>query len=259
MTQEDSGPRRIRQAGRARGRGARTALFQARNRVHHRGQGPAGLRQRCRSRRRSADPRAPRRSVSAGHDVRRGSRRRQGANAWYVDPIDGTINFVHGVRYWCVSIAFLVEGTRQIGIIFDPSQDELFWAHEDGGAFCNDAPMRVSSCNALNEAHGVRGVRPAAVAGRASAAHAPAARSRHGGEGHGRGRAHARARRRGTLRRISRAAHAPLGCAGGAAAGRGGGRPRSRLSGAAGLAAGGAIIASAPGIYDALERAMLEA
>ncbi len=36
-----------------------------------------------------------------------------GANAWIVDPIDGTINFIHGVRYWCISIAFLVEGARQ--------------------------------------------------------------------------------------------------------------------------------------------------
>ena len=73
----------------------------------------------------------------------------QGANAWYVDPIDGTINFVHGVRYWCVSIAFLVEGTRHVGIIFDPTQDELFWATKNGGAYCNDAPMRVSTCSAL--------------------------------------------------------------------------------------------------------------
>jgi myo-inositol-1(or 4)-monophosphatase len=69
-----------------------------------------------------------------------------GANAWIVDPIDGTINFVHGVRYWCVSIAFVVDGERRIGVVYDPSLDELFWAVRGGGAFRDDAPIRASSC-----------------------------------------------------------------------------------------------------------------
>ncbi len=74
-----------------------------------------------------------------------------GAHAWIVDPIDGTINFVHGVRYWCVSIAFLVDGERRIGAIYDPSLDELFWAVRGGGAFCNDAPIHVSNCLRVDE------------------------------------------------------------------------------------------------------------
>lgn len=74
-----------------------------------------------------------------------------GANAWIVDPIDGTINFVHGVRYWCVSIAFVVDGERRIGVICDPSQDELFWAVRGGGAFCGDAPIRASACVRVDE------------------------------------------------------------------------------------------------------------
>src|SRR5215471_3549990 len=37
-----------------------------------------------------------------------------GRNLWAVDPIDGTLNFVHGVRYWCISIAFIVAGERRI-------------------------------------------------------------------------------------------------------------------------------------------------
>ena len=57
-----------------------------------------------------------------------------GANAWFVDPIDGTINFVHGVRYWCISIAFLIGGERRIGVIYDPALDELFAATRGGGA-----------------------------------------------------------------------------------------------------------------------------
>ncbi|MDQ6916528.1 MAG: inositol monophosphatase [Pseudomonadota bacterium] len=75
-----------------------------------------------------------------------------GANAWIVDPIDGTINFVHGVRYWCVSLAFLVEGERRIGVIYDPSLDELFWAVRGSGAFCNDSPIHASSCLRVDEA-----------------------------------------------------------------------------------------------------------
>jgi myo-inositol-1(or 4)-monophosphatase len=74
------------------------------------------------------------------------------ANAWIVDPIDGTINFIHGVRYWCISIAFLVEGARSIGVIYDPSLDELFWAVRGAGAFCGDAPIRASSCTRVDEA-----------------------------------------------------------------------------------------------------------
>jgi myo-inositol-1(or 4)-monophosphatase len=74
-----------------------------------------------------------------------------GANTWIVDPIDGTINFVHGVRYWCVSIAFVVDGERRIGVVYDPSLDELFWAVRGGGAFCDDAPMHASSCLRVEE------------------------------------------------------------------------------------------------------------
>jgi myo-inositol-1(or 4)-monophosphatase len=74
-----------------------------------------------------------------------------GANTWIVDPIDGTINFVHGVRYWCVSIAFVVDGERRIGVVYDPSLDELFWAVRGGGAFCGDAPMHASSCLRVEE------------------------------------------------------------------------------------------------------------
>jgi len=74
-----------------------------------------------------------------------------GAHAWIVDPIDGTINFVHGVRYWCVSIAFLVDGERRIGVIYDPSLDELFWAVRGGGAFCGDAPIRASACMRVDQ------------------------------------------------------------------------------------------------------------
>ena len=43
---------------------------------------------------------------------------------WVVDPIDGTLNFVHGMRYWCVSIAYIERGARCVGAIYDPSLDD---------------------------------------------------------------------------------------------------------------------------------------
>jgi myo-inositol-1(or 4)-monophosphatase len=71
---------------------------------------------------------------------------------WIIDPIDGTLNFVHGVRYWCVSIVFLHDGVRRIGAVYDPPHDELFFATAGGAAMLNARPMRVSDCATLDRA-----------------------------------------------------------------------------------------------------------
>jgi myo-inositol-1(or 4)-monophosphatase len=71
---------------------------------------------------------------------------------WVVDPIDGTLNFVHGMKYWCVSIAYIERGHRRVAAIHDPSQDELFVAASGRGALCNGSPMRVSACASLDRA-----------------------------------------------------------------------------------------------------------
>ena len=75
-----------------------------------------------------------------------------GRNLWVVDPIDGTINFVHGVRYWCISIAFIVGGERRIGVVYDPSLDELFWAVRNEGAWCDETRIHVSPRDRLDHA-----------------------------------------------------------------------------------------------------------
>lgn len=80
-----------------------------------------------------------------------------GKRTWVVDPIDGTLNFVHGVRYWCVSIAFLDNGVPKVGAIYDPAYDELFVAATGGGAYANGKPIRVSSCASLDRALLVHG------------------------------------------------------------------------------------------------------
>jgi len=79
-------------------------------------------------------------------------RRNGGGALWAVDPIDGTINFVHGIRYWCVSIAYTVAGERRIGVIYDPSLDELWWAVKGQGAWRDDERIAVSACAGLDRA-----------------------------------------------------------------------------------------------------------
>jgi myo-inositol-1(or 4)-monophosphatase len=73
----------------------------------------------------------------------------QSGPMWVVDPIDGTINFVHGVRYWCISIAFWDGEKPVVGVVYDPMADECFSGALGAGAHCNDVPMSVSSCNKL--------------------------------------------------------------------------------------------------------------
>jgi myo-inositol-1(or 4)-monophosphatase len=80
-----------------------------------------------------------------------------GERTWVVDPIDGTYNFLRGVRYWCVSIACVEGARREVAAIHDPSLDELFVAARGQGATCNGLPLRVSDCGSLAAAFVVNG------------------------------------------------------------------------------------------------------
>jgi myo-inositol-1(or 4)-monophosphatase len=64
---------------------------------------------------------------------------------WVVDPIDGTVNYIHGSTRWCVSIALVVAGEIEIGVINAPDERRLFGARRGHGALLNDTPMRVSN------------------------------------------------------------------------------------------------------------------
>ncbi|HEV2149572.1 MAG TPA: inositol monophosphatase family protein [Longimicrobiaceae bacterium] len=68
-----------------------------------------------------------------------------GGRRWIVDPIDGTNNFVHGHPFTCVSIAFADDEGPAAGVIHAPLLGEVFHAARGGGAFLNDAPIRVST------------------------------------------------------------------------------------------------------------------
>ncbi len=68
---------------------------------------------------------------------------------WIIDPLDGTTNFAHGYPAYCVSIGLEHRGRCILGVIFDPSRDELFTAADKCGAHLNGRPIHVSDTTAL--------------------------------------------------------------------------------------------------------------
>jgi myo-inositol-1(or 4)-monophosphatase len=71
-------------------------------------------------------------------------------NTWIIDPIDGTINFLHGIPHFAISIAFKSNEEIVSGLIFDPIKNEIFFAEKENGAFFNNHRIRVSKKNELN-------------------------------------------------------------------------------------------------------------
>jgi myo-inositol-1(or 4)-monophosphatase len=67
-----------------------------------------------------------------------------GKRSWIIDPIDGTVNYVHGHPFSCVSIGFRDEEGAAVGVVHAPFLGEVFHAVRGGGAFLNDRPIRVS-------------------------------------------------------------------------------------------------------------------
>ena len=72
-------------------------------------------------------------------------------NTWIIDPIDGTINFLHGIPHFAISIALKSENEIISGIIFDPIKDEIFYAEKNNGAFFNNQRIRVSKKNEVDD------------------------------------------------------------------------------------------------------------
>tara|TARA_B100000959_G_C14846285_1_gene568153 strand:- start:100 stop:807 length:708 start_codon:yes stop_codon:yes gene_type:complete len=73
------------------------------------------------------------------------------SNTWIIDPIDGTINFLHGIPHFAISIALQFNNEIVSGLIFDPIKNELFYAEKNNGAFFNNQRIRVSKKNNINE------------------------------------------------------------------------------------------------------------
>lgn len=70
---------------------------------------------------------------------------------WIVDPVDGTTNYVHGYPFFSVSIALAHKGEVIVGVIYDPSRDEMFVAEKGKGAYVHGKRMSVSQQGTLNE------------------------------------------------------------------------------------------------------------
>jgi len=65
-------------------------------------------------------------------------------HVWYIDPLDGTVNYAHQVPIFCVSIAYASKGVLTLGAVYDPMRDEMFLAEREKGATLNGQALRVS-------------------------------------------------------------------------------------------------------------------
>jgi myo-inositol-1(or 4)-monophosphatase len=70
---------------------------------------------------------------------------------WVVDPLDGTTNYAHGYPAFCVSIGVEHRGEVILGVVYDPTRDELFAAERGAGATLNNRPIRVSTTAPLKQ------------------------------------------------------------------------------------------------------------
>lgn len=71
---------------------------------------------------------------------------------WIIDPIDGTANFAHGDRNWCISIGFLRHGVPEIGIVSAPALGEIYLGRRGRGATLNGQPIAVSGAGDIGRA-----------------------------------------------------------------------------------------------------------
>jgi myo-inositol-1(or 4)-monophosphatase len=75
-----------------------------------------------------------------------------GELVWYIDPLDGTVNYAHGVPIFCVSIACEWDGATRLAAVYDPMRDELFSAERGRGAHLNGRQLHVSRVAELHQA-----------------------------------------------------------------------------------------------------------
>jgi myo-inositol-1(or 4)-monophosphatase len=76
---------------------------------------------------------------------------------WYIDPLDGTVNYAHNIPIFCVSIAYAsrtgtlssLSANLKLGAIYDPMRDEMFTAERDQGAYLNGRRLSVSETTEL--------------------------------------------------------------------------------------------------------------
>lgn len=73
------------------------------------------------------------------------------SNRWIIDPLDGTTNFLHGIPQFAISIGLERDGEAFAGVIYDPINDQMFWAERGQGAYLNRRRLRVSGRRDITE------------------------------------------------------------------------------------------------------------
>ena len=84
---------------------------------------------------------------------------RGGENQWYIDPLDGTVNYAHNIPFFSVSIAYASNGATSTSLsaglslaaVYDPMRDEMFTAERGAGAYMNGRPLHVSNADELQK------------------------------------------------------------------------------------------------------------
>jgi myo-inositol-1(or 4)-monophosphatase len=74
------------------------------------------------------------------------------SHRWIIDPLDGTLNFMHAHPHFAISVALEREGELVAGVVFNPVTDELYHAEKGRGAYVNDRRLRVSERRHFDEA-----------------------------------------------------------------------------------------------------------
>ena len=74
------------------------------------------------------------------------------AHCWVFDPIDGTVNYAHGLPIFCASLALEIDGVPTVAAVYDPLREELFTGERGAGARLNGVPLRVSGTSTLVDA-----------------------------------------------------------------------------------------------------------
>lgn len=70
-------------------------------------------------------------------------------HTWYVDPLDGTVNYAHAIPFFSVSIAYAHNGVTQLGVVYDPLRHEMFSAERGKGAQLNGKRVHASNAGEL--------------------------------------------------------------------------------------------------------------
>ena len=70
---------------------------------------------------------------------------------WYIDPLDGTVNYAHNIPIFCVSIAYAYKRDLKLATVYDPMRDELFSASKGRGAYLNEQRIQASTTRELGK------------------------------------------------------------------------------------------------------------